>query len=134
MSAKKPARKSTQDKGADDSAAKFEKLLTDANKIERFVFRLYITGNTIRSSQAIANIRAVCEDYLAGRYELEVVDIYQQPKAAAREQIIAAPTLIKKLPAPVRRLIGNLSDRAKILVALNLTRGRDSSKKPLKTR
>jgi circadian clock protein KaiB len=134
MSAKKPARKSTQNTGANDSAAEFEKLLTDANKIERFVFRLYITGNTIRSSQAIANIRAVCEDYLAGRYELEVVDIYQQPKAAATEQIIAAPTLIKKLPAPVRRLIGNLSDRAKILVALNLTRGRDSSKKPLKTR
>jgi circadian clock protein KaiB len=134
MSAKKPTRKSTQHTGADDSAAEFEKLLTDANKIERFVFRLYITGNTIRSSQAIANIRAVCEDYLAGRYELEVVDIYQQPKAAATEQIVAAPTLIKKLPAPVRRLIGNLSDRAKILVALNLTRGRDSSKKPIKTR
>jgi len=134
MPAKKPARKVTQDKTADDSSAEFERLLTNNETTERFVFRLYVTGNTIRSGQAIANIRAVCEDYLAGRYELEVIDIYQQPTVAFREQVIAAPTLVKKLPAPVQRLIGNLSDRSKVLVGLNLIRARNSSAKQLNTR
>ena len=99
-----------------------------------FVLRLYVTGNTVRSGQAIANIRALCDDYLAGRYELEVVDIYQQPKAAAKEQIIAAPTLVKELPTPVKRLIGDLSDRDKVLVGLNLEGGSAATKKTRKTR
>ena len=91
-------------------------------KGEHFVLRLYITGNTARSGQAISNIRSLCDEYLSGRYDLEVIDIYQQPTEAAKEQIIAAPTLVKKLPFPARRLIGDLSDRDKVLIGLNLIR------------
>ena len=134
MPAKKPARKSTRADGAIDSSAEFEKLIKNADREEHFVLRLYITGNTVRSGQAIATIRALCDDYLAGRYQLEVVDIYQQPKAAAKEQIIAAPTLVKELPAPVKRLIGDLSDRDKVLVGLNLEGTANSSKKAGTTR
>jgi len=81
---------------------------------------LYVTGNRVSSGQAIANIRSLCEEYLPGRYDLSVVDIYQQPTEAAREQIIAAPTLVKELPSPPKRLIGDLSDRDRILLGLNL--------------
>lgn len=134
MPAKKTARKSTQKDEGIDSSADFEKLIKDANKEERFVLRLYITGNTVRSGQAIATIRALCDDYLTGRYELEVVDIYQQPKAAAEEQIIAAPTLVKELPNPPKRLIGDLSDRDKVLVGLDLEKRSGAPKKASKTR
>jgi circadian clock protein KaiB len=122
MPAKKIARTSPREGKAIDSSAEFERLARQAPN-ERFVLRLYVTGNTVRSSQAIANIRTLCEDYLAGRYELEVVDIYQQPDALTKHQIIAAPTLIKELPWPVRRLIGDLSNREKVLVGLDLTLG-----------
>jgi circadian clock protein KaiB len=120
MPAKKAPRKSPRQGKVIDSSADFEKLLRRANPSQRFVLRLYVTGNTVRSSQAIANIRSLCEDYLGDRYDLEVVDIYQQPDELVRDQIIAAPTLIKQLPAPVRRLIGDLSDRDKVLVGLDL--------------
>ncbi|RPH35808.1 thiol-disulfide isomerase [bacterium] len=86
----------------------------------RYVLRLYVTGTTQRSTQAILNIRKICEKHLKGRYELEVVDIYQQPVLAAGEQIIAAPTLIKKLPLPLRRFIGDMSMTDRILVGLDL--------------
>jgi len=133
MPAKKPARRPPRKTGADDSSAEFEKLIKQARDNERFVLRLYITGNTVRSGQAIANVRALCDDYLSGRYELEVVDIYQQPKAAAKEQIIAAPTLIKELPIPAKRLIGDLSDRDKVLVGLNLMKSDAPASKSGKT-
>lgn len=87
----------------------------------RYLLRLYVTGTTPRSTRAIENIRRVCEDHLKGRYELEVIDIYQNPDAAGEAQIIAAPTLIKTLPAPLRRVIGDLSDREKLLTGLNIT-------------
>lgn len=103
-----------------DSALKFERLLKDISRVERYSVRLYITGTTIRSAQAIANIRSLWEEYLPGRYELEVVDIYQQPEKAADEQIIAAPTLIKTLPQPPKRLIGDLSNRDTVIAGLNL--------------
>jgi circadian clock protein KaiB len=86
----------------------------------RYVLRLYVTGTTARSGQAILNIREICEEHLKGRYELEVVDIYQQPVLAAGEQIIAAPTLIKKLPLPLRRFIGDMTNTDRILVGLDL--------------
>lgn len=90
---------------------------------DRYLLRLYVTGLTPRSSRAVRNLKAVCDEYLAGRYDLEVIDIYQQPALARGEQIIAAPTLIKKLPLPVRRIIGDLSDRERVLVGLDLFSG-----------
>src|SRR5215217_6211929 len=103
-----------------DSSAEFEQLLKSASKQERFILRLYVTGNTVRSGKAISNIRSLCDEYLPGRYDLAVVDIYQQPTEAAKEQIIAAPTLVKELPSPAKRLIGDLSDRDRVLVGLEL--------------
>jgi circadian clock protein KaiB len=89
---------------------------------ERYVLRLYVTGMTPRSARAVKNLRAICDEYLEGRYDLEVIDIYQQPVLAKGEQIIAAPTLIKKLPLPVRRIIGDMSNRERVLLALHLVR------------
>lgn len=85
-----------------------------------YVLRLYITGMTPRSSRALTNIRRICEEYLQGRYELEVIDISQNPVLAKGEQIIAAPTLIKKLPLPLRRFIGDMSQTERILLGLDL--------------
>lgn len=87
---------------------------------ERYVLRLFVTGLTPRSTQALANLKAICEEYLAGQYDLEVIDIYQHPQLAADEQIVAAPTLIKKLPEPLRRFIGDLADTERVLLGLNL--------------
>ena len=85
-----------------------------------YVLRLYITGTTPQSTRAILNIRKICEEHLQGRYELEVVDISQHPTLAIGEQIIAAPTLIKKLPLPLRRFIGDMSHTERILLGLDL--------------
>lgn len=126
--AKKTSKKSGERSEAIDSSAEFEQLLRKAPDNQRFVLRLYVTGSTVRSSQAVANVRSLCEEYLAGRYDLEVVDIYQQPSEAAKDQVIAAPMLIKELPMPVKRLIGDLSDRDKVIVGLNLAT-RDGVKK-----
>ena len=87
---------------------------------EKYVLRLYVTGLTPKSTTAVANVRKVCDEHLAGRYELEVIDIYQQPKLVEGEQIIATPTLIKTLPLPLRRLIGNMSDTERFLVGIDL--------------
>jgi circadian clock protein KaiB len=84
------------------------------------VLRLYVAGTTPRSTQAIASIKCICEEHLQGRYELEVIDVYRQPVLAKGEQIIAAPTLIKKLPLPPRRLIGDMSNVERILVGLDM--------------
>ena len=89
---------------------------------ENYVLRLYVTGMTPRSIRAVENVRAICEEHLHGRYDLEVVDIYQQPTLAAGEQIIAAPTLIKKLPLPLRKVIGDMSSTERVLVGLDLRR------------
>lgn len=102
-----------------DSAAKLATLLKQAAEIERYSLRLFVTGTTRRSTLAIANIRSFCEQFLPGRYDLEVVDIYQRPAETISEQIIAVPTLIKKLPKPSKRLIGDLSDRDKLMTGLN---------------
>ena len=86
----------------------------------RYVLRLYVTGTTQRSSAAIANVRRTCEEHLPDQYDLEVIDIYQQPALAKGDQIIAVPTLIKQLPAPIRRLIGDMSDTERVLMGLDL--------------
>jgi circadian clock protein KaiB len=87
---------------------------------EKYVLRLYITGATSRSRSAIVNINAICNEHLHGKYDLEVIDIHQKPALAKDEQIIAAPTLIKRLPLPLRRIIGDLSDRESVLFGLDL--------------
>jgi circadian clock protein KaiB len=98
----------------------FDPGLLEPRDDERYLLRLYVTGMTPRSSQAVASIKALCEQHLQGRYDLEVVDIYQHPQLAKDEQIIAVPTLVKHLPAPLRRLIGNLSDVERVLLGLDL--------------
>ncbi len=102
-----------------DKSAEFERLL-DGQEREEFVLRLYITGLTPRSTQAIHTIKDICEVELEGHYELEVIDLAKQPELAKEEDIIAAPTLLKKLPLPLRRLIGDLSDRERVLAGLGL--------------
>lgn len=87
-----------------------------------YVLRLYVTGVTPNSVRALANIKRICEEHLQGRYQLEVIDLYQQPELAATEQIIAAPTLIKELPLPLRRVIGDMSNSERVLVGLDLRR------------
>src|SRR5688500_9508003 len=90
----------------------------DPDEAQDYVLRLYIAGVTPRSQQAMASIKRLCEEHLRGRYELEVIDIYQQPVLAKGDQIIAGPTLIRKLPAPLRRLIGDMTDEQRVLVGL----------------
>ena len=87
---------------------------------DKYLLRLYITGTTSRSVLALTNLKKICEEYLEGRYELEVIDLYQMPSLAKDEQIIAAPTLIKKLPLPFRRIIGDMSNIEKVLLGLDL--------------
>jgi circadian clock protein KaiB len=103
-----------------NEAKVLEEALAGQSRAERYLLRLYVTGTTPRSVKAIRNIRAVCEEKLHGRYDLEVIDIYQQPELASRAQIVVAPTLIKRLPLPVRRLIGDLSKLERVLVGLDL--------------
>jgi circadian clock protein KaiB len=91
-----------------------------AGKTQKYVLRLYVAGITPRSQEAIRTVTAICEESLAGRYDLEVIDLYQHPVLARGEQIIAAPTLIKQLPQPLRRFIGSMADKERILVGLDL--------------
>ena len=101
------------------SAIELERSLEDRPRAQ-YVLHLYVTGMTPRSASAIENLKQVCAQHLEGRYTLEVTDIYQHPQLAHDEQIIAAPTLIKELPLPLRRIIGDLSDREKVLFGLDL--------------
>ena len=103
-------------------ASEFERLLASAARNpQQYLLRLYVTGTTPRSSRAIQNIRALCDHHLQGRYDLEIIDIYQQPTLASGDQIIAAPTLIRKLPMPLRKVIGDLSDEHQVLMGLDLS-------------
>jgi len=102
-----------------DSAKAFERAVKKPLR-EKYMLRLYVTGITPRSTRAIENIKKICEEHLNGRYNLEVVDIYQRPMLSEGEQIIATPTLIKKLPLPLRRFIGDLSDTERIVLGLDL--------------
>lgn len=95
-----------------------------------YLLHLYITGATPNSTRAVRNIKEICEEHLPGRYELLIIDIYQQPERAEGAQLIAAPTLMKMRPGLVRRLVGDLSDRRRVLVALGLAAPGASSEKP----
>ncbi|OHB49398.1 MAG: hypothetical protein A2Y10_19400 [Planctomycetes bacterium GWF2_41_51] len=92
----------------------------EADKSRKYVLKLYVAGITVQSSRAIKNITQICEENLKDRYDLQIIDIYQQPALAKGEQIIVAPTLIKKLPLPLRKFIGNMANKEKILVGLDL--------------
>ncbi|MDY7575529.1 circadian clock protein KaiB [Actimicrobium sp. CCI2.3] len=102
-----------------DSTAAFEGAQKDS-KNENYILRLYVVGTSPQSVRAINNIKSICEEHLRGRYELEVIDLYQQPQLTQGEQIIASPTLIKKLPLPLRRIIGDMSNEERVLVGLDL--------------
>jgi circadian clock protein KaiB len=84
--------------------------------------RLYITGRTAHSNRAIENLRQICESELNGQYEVEVIDVLENPGLAEREKILATPTLVKRLPEPVRKIIGDLSDRERVLLGLDIYR------------
>ncbi|MEO8903222.1 MAG: circadian clock KaiB family protein [Polyangiaceae bacterium] len=101
------------------STAAFEAAAERA-QAEQYVLRLYIAGTTEASGRAVETLRAICEEHLKGRYELLVVDVFQQPTLAQEEQIVAVPTLIKKSPAPIRRVVGDLSNQHRVLVGLGL--------------
>ena len=104
-----------------DTAARFEETVKNRQRHRaEYVLRLYVTGSTPRSLKAISNLKRVCEEYLHDAYDLQVIDIYKDPDAAREEQIIAAPTLIKRLPAPLRRFVGDLSNTQKLLTGLGI--------------
>ena len=94
---------------------------SDASPNSHYKLRLFVTGSTPRSARAIANMRKICEENLHGQYDLEVVDVYANPEATRELQIVATPTLVKILPEPLRRIIGDLSDKERVLAGLNLT-------------
>lgn len=93
-------------------------------QLEKCLLRLYVAGTTPQSTRAILNMHKICEEHLHGAYQLEVIDIYQRPQLAKDEQIIAVPTLVKKLPLPLRRVIGDFSDSERVLVGLDLRASR----------
>jgi circadian clock protein KaiB len=105
------------------SAEEYEKAIAERRQ-DKYVLRLYVTGTTPRSIRAIENIRKICDEHLPNSYELEIIDVYQQPSLLKGEQIIAVPTLIRRLPLPLRKFIGDLSDSEKILLGLDLKKKR----------
>jgi len=88
--------------------------------LERYVLRLYIAGQTPRSVMAFANLKKICEEHLAERYQIEVIDLLENPRLARNDQILAIPTVVRKLPTPVRKIIGDLSNTERVLVGLDL--------------
>ena len=87
---------------------------------EKYVLRLYVTGMTSRSTRAITTVRAVCEEHLAGQYELEIIDVYQMPNRIMEDRIVAIPTLVKCKPKPTRLMVGDMSNRERLLAGLGL--------------
>jgi len=102
-----------------DAGNALEKALQDTRD-KHYLLRLYVTGTSPRSIRAIGNIKKICEENLKGRYELEIIDVYQQPDIATDKMIIALPTLVKELPQPLRRLIGDLSNKKQVLAGLDI--------------
>ncbi len=90
------------------------------NSDEMWELRLYVAGVTPKSVEAFANLKKICEEHLAGKYHIEVVDLLENPRLASGDQILAIPTLVRKLPPPIKKIIGDLSDTERVLVGLNL--------------
>lgn len=107
-------------------------LSVDQQNHSNYILKLYVVGTTPQSIRAIENSKQICEEHLKGRYTLEVIDLYQHPVLAAGEQIIAAPTLVKYLPLPLRRIIGDMSNMDRVLVGLDLRKIIDSQNNPEK--
>jgi circadian clock protein KaiB len=116
----KPKVKSSRKGKAKSSSAKRTRGRAGKKPSARYLLRLYITGQTPRSRQSVENLRALCDKYIPNQFDLEVVDIYQQPAMAAAGQIIAAPTLIKSMPLPLRRLVGDFSDQTRVILGLDI--------------
>ena len=109
------------------ATAAFEDALKEkALKRATYILRLYVTGSSDRSLRAVYNLKKLCEEYLPDDYDLEVIDIYKDPGAAREAQIIAVPTLVKKLPQPIRKFVGDMSNTQKILVGLDLYKRQDN--------
>jgi circadian clock protein KaiB len=106
-------------KEAEDSSDKYERRI-DESKNELYILKLYVSGNSPQSIRAIYNLKKICEENLKGRYALEIIDLYQKPELAKEANLIVAPTLIKKLPLPLRRVIGDMSNMDRVLVGLDL--------------
>ena len=94
--------------------------MLQSSEPETFQLRLYIAGQTPRSVSAFTNLRKICEEHLEGRYELEIIDLMQNPALARGDQILAVPTLVRRLPKPIKKIIGDLSNRERVLVGLDL--------------
>jgi circadian clock protein KaiB len=116
---KKPGKAKNPAKPLGDVTAEYEAALKRM-KTERYVLRLYIAGNNLRSQLAIENVKKICEEYLKGRYDLEVIDIYKDRTKNPVDLVLAAPTLIKQLPLPLRKVIGDMTRKEKVLVGLDL--------------
>lgn len=110
----------TQSRIPDDEAADAEPAAEPAADDQRWDLRLYIAGQTPKSRAAFANLKRLCEEYVPGRYDIEVVDLLLNPQLAQGDQIVAIPTLVRKLPVPLRKIIGDLSDAERTLVGLQL--------------
>ena len=117
---KKPTKKSSPAGKRKPGLREETKQAASHSRQPKYVLRLYISGSTSKSARAVENIKRVCEQHLKNRYDLEVIDIYQQAYLARDEQIVAVPTLIKRLPPPLRRLIGDMSNLEKVLFGLDL--------------
>ena len=104
-----------------DATGAFEReLKRNPLKRAKYILRLYVTGSSGRSLRAVHNLRKLCDEHLPNDYDLEVIDIYKDPEAAREAQIIAVPTLVKKLPQPIRKFVGDLSNTQKILIGLDI--------------
>ena len=109
-----------------DATGAFEReLKRKALKRAKYILRLYVTGSSSKSLRAVHNLKKLCDEHLSNDYDLEVIDIYKDPEAAREAQIIAAPTLVKKLPQPIRKFVGDLSNTQKILIGLDIYKRED---------
>ena len=112
-----------------DSATPFPARMNDPSA-DTYLLKLYVTGTSPRTRQAIENLQRICEQELRGRYKLDIIDVLEQPQAAEDDRILATPTLIKQLPLPLRRVIGDLSDKEKVLFGLEVSPLDDPSRNP----
>lgn len=98
---------------------------TENNNEDKWILKLYVAGNSPRSVTALNNLKRICKEHLEGKYSIEIVDLVKNPKLGKDDQIVAIPTLIRQLPPPLKKIIGDLSDSEKVLVGLNITPAKD---------